>query len=67
MSKIIEKNVLEVLLGSRLRVKLLKFLFRNFPSSVGLHELADKIQEEPEAVRRELMTLREIKLVRKRA
>lgn len=66
MSKNNDKNVLEVLLGSKVRVKILKFFFRNYPNPVGLRDLSNRVQEDFEDVKKEINTLWEIRLIRKR-
>ena len=59
------KDALEALLGSRIRVKVLKFLFRNFSSDFSIPELSKRIQESPAAMRKEVNILSQIKLIRK--
>ena len=59
------KDILEILLGSRIRVKVLKFLFRNYANDFSIQELSKRIQEPPTATRKEVQILNQIKLVRK--
>jgi len=59
------KDILEILFGSKIRVKVLKFLFRNFSSDFSVPELSRRIQESPAATRKEVQLLSQIKLVRK--
>lgn len=58
------KSVLETLFGSKLRLKILKFLFRNGTASFTVRELAAHVQDRPAAVKKELADLREIGLVK---
>lgn len=55
----------EKLFGSLVRVKLLKFLFRNYPGNFKVHELSRKIQESPEKTKKELEFLSKIGLINK--
>lgn len=57
--------ILENLFNSRTRVKVLKFLFRNYPVNVGVNELARMVQEPLELVRREVKSLEKMKLIKK--
>ncbi len=59
------KNALEVLFESRPRVKILKFLFRNFSKTYTFNEIVNHTQEESRAVRRELDKLHAIGLLKK--
>ncbi|MFH1769349.1 MAG: hypothetical protein ABH833_01635 [Parcubacteria group bacterium] len=58
------KQVLETLFESRVRVKLLKFLFRNMGGSFNSAEVARHTQEPASAVRRELGKFKEIGLIK---
>lgn len=58
------KLILENLLGSRVRVKLLKLFFRQYPAHFTLAELVRRVQEPSFIVRRELTSLQDINLVR---
>jgi predicted transcriptional regulator len=57
---------LEALFGSRVRIKILKFLFRNYPNNLETKDLADKLQESPDAIRREIKLLETIGLIIKK-
>ncbi len=59
------KTILDNLFGSRVRVKLLKLLFRQHPATFSMAELATRIQEPSFIARRELNVLRDIGLVRR--
>jgi len=58
--------ILDGLFSSKVRVKVLKFLFRNNPSLFGSWELSNMIQESPETVRKELKILEAIGLLVKK-
>ncbi|MGD0977224.1 MAG: hypothetical protein ABR875_02955 [Minisyncoccia bacterium] len=60
------KKILEELLGSNLRVKILKYIFRNAPASFNVRELADHVQEDPEVVKREIKKLVGIGLIKQK-
>jgi len=57
------KKILETLFNSRARVRLLRFLFRNFPQSFTLKELAGRLQEDNKTLKKEIEQFAEIKLV----
>lgn len=57
------KNILETLFESKARVKILKFLFRNFPHHYTFSEIADHTQETSISVRREIKRLLDIGLL----
>jgi hypothetical protein len=57
------KPILENLLGSRVRVKLLKLLYRQYPSQFAIKDLVKRIQEPAFIARRELKGLEDIGLV----
>ncbi len=57
------KHSLEVLFDSKPRLKILKFLFRNFPQNYTLREIVNHTQEDADNVRRELSRLEEIGLI----
>ncbi len=59
------KDVLDILFGSRIRVKVLKFLFRNYPNDFAASELTKRIQEPGPATRKEVALLAKIKLIKK--
>ncbi|MEK7124811.1 MAG: archaellum operon transcriptional activator EarA family protein [Patescibacteria group bacterium] len=54
------KFILDNLFGSKIRVKLLKFLFRNYPTGFAMSELAKRTREPLDAVQKELALLRKI-------
>jgi len=54
------KRTLEQLFDSRSRVKILKFLFRNYPEKYGIGEISARTQERRETVRRELRLLQKM-------
>ncbi len=60
----VSKNTLDILFDSRLKVKILKFLFRNPISSFNVRELAKHVQDQPRAVRKEIAKLAGIGLVK---
>lgn len=57
------KPILENLLGSRVRVKLLKLLYRQYPTTFVMKELVKRIQEPAFIARRELKALQDIGLI----
>ncbi|MDO8496321.1 MAG: archaellum operon transcriptional activator EarA family protein [bacterium] len=66
MSKVKSQHlVLEGLFNSRARVKVLKFLFRNYPANTGVYDLSKRVQEPIELIKRELRDLEEIGLITK--
>ena len=60
------KNTLDKLFNSRLRVKLLKFLFRNHPAPFGTKDLSKRIQEPLAKTKKELDFLFDLGLIYKR-
>lgn len=58
------KPFFELLFGSRARVKILKFLFRNPGVGFNARELAIRIQELPSAVNKEIKNLLDIGLLK---
>jgi len=58
------KHTLEQLLGSRVRVKVLRFLYRNQTLPFEISTLAKKIQESRATVAKEVNELRELGLVK---
>lgn len=60
------KYSLDNLFGSKIRVKVLKFLFRNYPNDFSIRELANIVQESTGKIRQEINLLREIGLVKKK-
>lgn len=59
------KDILDNLFGSRIRVKILKFLFRNYPGDFFVGELSRRTQETSQVVKRELESLYKICLIKK--
>ena len=59
------RDILDILFGSKVRVKVLKFLFRNYPNDFAAPELTKRIQESPAAIRKETQLLNQIKLIKK--
>lgn len=60
------KPVLDNLFGSKIRVKLLKFLFRNYPADFSVKEIAQRIQEPYSETRQELENLKSIGVVKRK-
>lgn len=56
---------MDILFGSKIRVKVLKFLFRNYPNDFSVAELSKRIQEPHAATKKEIDLLAEIRLVKK--
>lgn len=59
------KDILDVLFGSKIRVRILKFLFRNYPNDFSVTELSKRIQEPYAATKKEIDLLAEIRLIKK--
>lgn len=59
------KDILDNLFGSKIKVKVLKFLFRNYPGDYSVGELSGRIQETNSAVKQELESLTKLRLVKK--
>lgn len=57
------KRILETLFNSRARVRLLRFLFRNHPQSFTVKELAGRLQEEYQTIKKEVARLEQISLL----
>ena len=57
------KTTLDNLFGSRARVKILKFLFRSYPSDFSIQDIMERTRESLETVRREMALLRRLGLV----
>ena len=58
------KRILETLFNSRARVRLLRFLFRNYPQSFSLKELVGKLQEDNKTLKKEVVKFTEIGLLK---
>lgn len=61
------KPILDNLFGSKVRVKLLKFLYRNYPVDFSVKEIAARIQEPPELVKKEIDLLKQILVVKRKS
>jgi len=59
------KAILDTIFGSRVRVKILKLLYRQYPASFGLAEISSRIQEPSFIARRELVMLQATGLIKK--
>ena len=59
------KDILDNLFGSRIRVKVLKFLFRNYPSDFTAGELSRRIQEPYGSTKKEVDDLKNLRLIKK--
>lgn len=59
------KSILDNLFGSRVRVKLLKLLYRQHPATFSMAELTTRIQEPSFIARRELSVLQDIGLAKR--
>lgn len=57
------KRVLETLFNSRARIRLLKFLFRNYPKPFTLGEITRHLQEDKGLVKKEISRLAQIGLL----
>jgi predicted transcriptional regulator with HTH domain len=60
------KPILDNLFGSKIRVKILKFMFRNYPADFSIKEIASRIQESPSDTRDELERLRELTILKRK-
>ncbi len=60
------KDILDNLFGSKIRVKVLKFLFRNYPADFTVVDLASRIQESYGATKKEIEALGDLRLIRKK-
>ena len=60
------KDILDNLFGSRIRVKVLKFLFRNCPADFTVGDLARRIQESYGVTKKEVEALGKLRLIRKK-
>lgn len=59
-------NTLDNLFGSRVRVKILKNAFRNYPADFNISELSRRIQEPIQVVKKEIVVLAKMGLIRTR-
>lgn len=60
------KDILDNLFGSRIRVKVLKFLFRNYPADFTIEDLSSRIQESHGVTKKEIEALSKLRLIRKK-
>jgi len=60
------KPILDNLFNSKVRVKVLKFLFRNYPADFSIKEISQRIQETPLETKKEIDLLKEILVVKKK-
>jgi hypothetical protein len=58
------KRILETLVGSNARVKILKYIFRNVLTSFSLKDISAHVQEPIEEVKKEIRKLEEIDLLK---
>jgi len=58
------KNSLDKLFGSRIRVKILKNILRNYPADFSVVELSKKIQEPISLVKKETSSLIKLGLIK---
>lgn len=56
--------VLEILFNSRARIKVLKFMFRNYPVNIEIKELSKRTQEPLELIRKEIKDMSKIGLIK---
>lgn len=59
------KDILDNLFGSRIRVKVLKFLFRNYPIDFTVGDLSGRIQEGYAITKKEIEALTKLRLIKK--
>ena len=60
------KPILDNLFGSKVRVKLLKFLYRNYTADFSIKEISQRIQEIPEVVKKEIQLLQGVNFFKKK-
>jgi len=60
------KPILDNLFGSKVRVKILKFLYRNFPADFSVKEIAQRTQEKPSVIKEEIQLLRQISVIKQK-
>lgn len=65
MSNSKSRDILDILFGSKIRVKVLKFLFRNYPNNFSIAELSKRIQESYADIKKEVELLNDIKLIKR--
>ncbi|HEY4484291.1 MAG TPA: hypothetical protein VI978_01040 [Candidatus Paceibacterota bacterium] len=57
------KKVLETLFNSRARVRLLRFLFRNYPQTFTIKEISKHLSEDRDLIKKEVSKLEQIGLL----
>ena len=57
------KRILETLFNSRARVRLLRFLFRNYPQSFTIKEMMQRLQEDRQTLKKEVSEFIQIGLL----
>lgn len=62
----LNRNTLNELFGSKIRVKALRFLFRNYPDDFSVAALAKRIQETDDTVKKEIQSFLKMGLIRKK-
>ncbi len=60
------KPILDNLFGSKVRVKVLKFLYRNYPADFSLREISRRIQEPYAETKKELALLKQIQVIKRK-
>ncbi|MDP2648090.1 MAG: archaellum operon transcriptional activator EarA family protein [Candidatus Yanofskybacteria bacterium] len=63
---VMSKPILDNLFGSKTRVKILKFLFRNYPDTFTLYQLSNHTQEAPHLIKKEVEMMEDIGLVKRK-
>lgn len=62
----LSRNTLNELFGSKVRVKTLRFLFRNYPEDFSVRELVKRIQEPSADVMKELRSFLKMGLIKRK-
>ena len=57
------KRILETLFESRARVRLLRFLFRNYSQSFSVKEMVSRLQEDRQTIRKEITKFMQVGLL----
>lgn len=58
------KNTLDNLFGSKIRVKILKYAFRNYPSDFNIQELSQRIRESSRGAKSEVDNMLRMGLIK---
>jgi predicted transcriptional regulator with HTH domain len=61
------KPTLDNLFGSKVRVKILKFMYRNYPADFTLREITQRVQETYDDTKKELGLLKELRIIKKKS